>query len=102
MDLPSFKDLNNQVPVDIETPDGVIQLLPDRVQRGSGNQKWYLAIKGIVQARVGVLGQCHVRFKGRQLDGHFTKAFEVNGRWAVTFETVIPLPEYWGEPSRSC
>ena len=97
MDLPAIKDLNSQVPIDIETPNGVVRLFPNRAQRGSGKQKWYLAIKGIVQTQVGVLGRCHVYFKGSKLDGHFTKAFEINGLWSVTFETIIPMPEYWGE-----
>jgi len=97
MDLPLFKDINRQVPIEIETATGAVQLLPNETRRGSGNQKWSLAIKGNVSSQVTVLGQCHVHFKGRRLAGHFTKAFEINGLWSVTFETEVPIPDYWGE-----
>ena len=96
MDLPSVKEFNSKLPIDIETPNGVVQLFPNQAQRGTGNQKWHLAIKGTVQTRVGVLEQCQVSFKGKRFEGHFTKAYEVNGRWSITFETVILVPEFWG------
>jgi len=41
--------------------------------------------------------QCLVYFKGKELDGYFSMVAEDDGRWSVTFETIIPIAEYWGE-----
>jgi hypothetical protein len=97
MDFPFIKDFNSKIPIDIETNNGVVQLFPLHFHRGSGDQKWCLSIKGIVHTKVEEMEQCRVYFKGKGLDGYFSMVAENNGRWSVTFETIIPIAEYWGE-----
>ena len=97
MDFPLVKDFNSKIPIDIKTKNRVVQFFPLHYHRGSGDQNWCLSIKGIVHAKVEEMEQCRVYFKGKELDGYFSMVAENNGRWSVTFETIIPIAEYWGE-----
>jgi hypothetical protein len=97
MEIPLVKDFNSKIPIDIETNHGVVQLFPLHYKRGSGEEKWSLSIKGIVHTEVEAMEPCLVYFKGKELDGYFSMVAENNGHWSVTFETIIPIAEYWGE-----
>lgn len=97
MDIPPFKTFNGKTPIDIQTPDDIVQLFPLRPKRGTGTQKWCLSIEGIVRKKVEVMKQCYVFFQGNELGGNFSKVKEADGIWLVTFETIIPVPEFWGE-----
>ena len=42
--------------------------------------------------------QCYVFFKGAEIGGNFSKVVKQSEKlWAVTFETIISIPEFWGE-----
>ena len=95
MDIPLFKELGNKTPIEIQTPNGNVQLIPFRLKRGTGNKKWCLSIDGITRQSIDSMAQCFIYFRGAELGGHFAKAHESNGVWRVTFETIIPMPEFW-------
>jgi hypothetical protein len=97
MDIPKVKDFDLKTPIDIETPHGIVQLFPTRATRGAGTKKWCLAIEGVCRKKVESSEQCSVTFKGGSALGNFSKVQERNRLWLVTFETIIPAPEYWEE-----
>ena len=97
VDIPAVKDFNDKTLIDVETKDGIVQLLPLYSRRGHGDQKWRLSIEGVVRTRTEVMEPGCVCFKGEQLGGHFSRSVGSKGLWAVTFEVIIPVPEYWGE-----
>jgi hypothetical protein len=97
MDIPLVNDFNSKTLIDIETKNGIVQMFPLHSRRGQGDRKWCLSIEGIVRTKVKPMESCCVYFKGNQLNGHFSRAVESKGLWSVTFETIIPVPEYWRE-----
>lgn len=100
MDIPLFKTFNSKTPIDIQTQNGVVQLFPLHSKRGTGKQKWCLSIEGLVKEKVTIMEQCYVFFQGNELGGNFSKVKESskpNNLWIVTFETIIPAPEFWGD-----
>jgi hypothetical protein len=96
-DIPLPKDLNRDTPVEIETPDGIVEFFPHSVTRGTGFDKFCVTIHGICTTKIKPMTQCFVYFKGTGYGGNFTKVSELKHGYDVCFETIIPVPEYWGE-----
>ncbi len=97
MDIPLFKDFDSKTGIEIKTPEGWITLFPNHGERGLGHGKWKLKIIGSVKGDVEPMKQCYVLFRGAELGGQFTKIDKREHISIVTFETIIPNPEFWGE-----
>jgi hypothetical protein len=97
-DIPLAKDLNKDALIDIQTETGKVQLIPFRVIRDAGKQKWCVSIEGICRSEVNPMTQCYVHFKEAEIGGNFSKMTgSKNGWWDARFETIISIPEFWGE-----
>ncbi len=97
IDLPLVKDIDPKIPVEIQTETGILRLFPLHVIRGLGGQKWNVSIKGVCHSEAKTKNQCHVLFKGRKIEGAFTKVTAADYVWQVTYDMVIAVPEFWGE-----
>jgi hypothetical protein len=98
-DIPPAKDLKSKPFIDIHTPKGKVQFIPMEVTRGAGKKKkWSVTLQGICPTEIPPLTPCRVFYKGVEIGGTFTTMENTNdGLWRGRFETVISIPEYWGE-----
>jgi len=96
-DIPLAKNIDPKIPVEVQTETGIFRLFPLHVTRGHGKRKWNVSIRGVCHSQAEMMKQCHVRFKGRKIDGAFSKVAAVDYVWHVTYDMVIAIPEFWGE-----
>ena len=94
-DIPLFKDFKSNMPIEVQTASGIVQLFPHDSVPGTGNEMFRLTIHGICIVKVEPMTQCFVYYKGTECGGHFSTVKELKGVWEVLFETEIPVPEYW-------
>lgn len=94
-EIPRLVDFDAEQPIEIETEKGILRMFPLRYKRGVGRNKWRVAIQGICHSNAELIQHCHVLFQGREIEGKFSKIKAANYLWQVTFETVIPAPEFW-------
>ena len=98
MDIPLFKDLTRLTPIAVKTIHGDVQMIFSSARRGSDRKKWCISIDGYCREEVSLMTQCYVFFKGAEIGGNFSKVVKQSEKlWAVTFETIISIPEFWGE-----
>src|SRR5690348_8285314 len=96
-DIPFFKDFKSNKPIEIQTASGIVQLFPHDAFHGTGDETFCVTIHGICISKVEPISQCFVYYKGTECGGHFSMVNGLKGVWEVIFETIIPIPEYWGE-----
>ena len=94
-DIPPFKELNSNKPIEIQTSVGIVQLFPHDVVHGAGDEAFCVSIHGVCISKIEPMTQCFVYYKGTECGGHFSTVKELKGVWEVIFETVIPVPQYW-------
>jgi hypothetical protein len=97
IDIPLAKDIDPKTPIEIQTETGIFRLFPLKVARGLGEQKWSLSIRGVCHSEAETMKPCHVLFKGRKIEGAFSKVGAVDYVWHVTYNMIIAIPEFWSE-----
>jgi hypothetical protein len=90
-------DLNKRDLIEIKTETGKVQMVVIRVIRQTGKNKWSVSIEGSCRGTVTLGTQCYVFFKGAEIGAHFTKIREDRGICLATLDTIISIPEFWGE-----
>ena len=96
-DIPLFKDLNEKSTIEIQTQNGIVQMIPFRVIRGEGRNKWVVDIQGFCLSEPPIATQCHLFFKGREIGCGFKSVKKIERGWQATMDTIISIPEWWGE-----
>ncbi|HLX68284.1 MAG TPA: hypothetical protein VKV04_01535 [Verrucomicrobiae bacterium] len=96
-DIPLPKDFNRNIPIEVQTTTGIVQLFPCNLTRGTGSKKFGITIRGICTSNVQPLSQCSVYYKNTGYNGHFSSVTKLDKLRQVAFEAIIPVPEYWEE-----
>jgi hypothetical protein len=98
MDIVRFVELRIRHLIDVATPRGIVQFIPTRIFRGTGDQKYWLTIEGTIQQVADETETCSVSFNGREHQGRFLGVVNKAGFQILTFQALIPDPEFWREP----
>jgi hypothetical protein len=96
-DIPLAADIKEGTEIEVQTEHGIIPLNVWRVVRGTGKRKWCISIQGFTRIDPPIRTQCYVFFKGNEVGSQFTQAEKHNLTWDATLETIISIPEFWGE-----
>jgi hypothetical protein len=70
-DIPIPKDFNKDIPIEIKTLTGIIELFPINGTRGSDREKYRIKIEGVCFSPIQLSGQGYIIFKEKQFSGHF-------------------------------
>jgi hypothetical protein len=103
MEIPLFKDFKANMPIDIETPLGIVPVYVFKWERGSGSKKWVLSIDGFCRQKVeqGSQWQCYIAVKSGKLGCWFDEVEEVDDPprqrklWRVKLRLLISNPDFW-------
>lgn len=97
MDIPPYKSFDRNIPFDVHTNTGIAKLFPVKAIRGEKTKRHALSIEGWIPESVQITETCYITFKGQELKAHFSQCRKVGGEWIATLQTVIPIPEFWGD-----
>ena len=99
MDILLFKEINSATAIKIQKNGRIIEFFPLNQIREGGKNRWGLKLEGFSRQKVAGLGRCYIYFKGHELSGTFSNCVESGQQYLATFNTFIPVPEFWGEPA---